>query len=138
MNSTIDHVSPLAVAAATLAVATLGWVWFALLFERAYATVLGRADQPKTNMGALYIVGPTLCMLVTTVAIALLMAKLHIGSLGDAMGLGALVGVGLLSATAMNMAINPNVPRPVVYGFLSSFYFLASSILISVVLYLIT
>lgn len=138
MNSTVDHVSPLGVAAATLAVTTLGWVWFALLFERAYANVLGRADQPKTSMGALYIVGPSLCMLVTTVTIALLMAELHISSLSGAMGLGALVGAGLLSATAMNMAINPNVPRPIIYGLLSSSYFFVASILISTVLYLIS
>jgi hypothetical protein len=138
MNNTIDHVSLLAVIVASLAVMTLGWVWFAFLFERTYAVVLGRADQPKTNMGALYIVGPSLCMLVTTLAIALLMAAQRISSLAGAVGLGTIIGVGLLSATAMNMAINPNVPRPITYGLLSSAYFFVASILISVVLYVIT
>lgn len=138
MSNTIDHISLLAVAIASLAVMTLGWVWFAVLFERTYAVVLGRADQPKTTMGALYIVGPSLCMLVTTLAIAALMAAQRISSLGGALGLGAIIGVGLLSATAMNMAINPNVPRPIIYGLLSSAYFFVASILISVVLYVIT
>lgn len=138
MNNIIDHVSLLAVIVASLAVMTLGWVWFAFLFERTYASVLGRAEQPKTNMGALSIVGPSLCMLVTTVAIAVLMAAQRISSLGGAVGLGAIIGVGLLSATAMNMAINPNVPRPITYGLLSSAYFFVASILISVVLYVIT
>jgi hypothetical protein len=41
------------------------------------------------------------------------------------------------SATAMNMAINPNIPRPILYGLLSSGYFLVSSILISVIIYLV-
>jgi hypothetical protein len=48
-----------------------------------------------------------------------------------------IVGVGYLSATAMNMAINPNIPRPILYGLLSSAYFLVSSILISVIIYVI-
>ena len=138
MNNTIDHISLLAVAVASLAVMTLGWVWFAFVFERIYAVVLGRTDQPKTNMGALYIVGPSLCMLVTTLAIATLMAAQRVSSLGGAVSLGSIIGAGLLSATAMNMAINPNVPKPIIYGLLSSGYFFLASILISVVLYVIT
>lgn len=138
MNTTIDHVSVFAVIIASLAGMTLGWIWFALFFERTYASVLGRSDQPKTKMGALYIVGPSLCMLVTTVAIAMLMAAQRISSLGSAVGLGTIIGVGLLSATAMNMAINPNVPRPIIYGLLSSAYFLVASNLISIVLYVLT
>lgn len=62
----------------------------------------------------------------------------QISSLGGAVGLGTLIGAGLLSATAMNMAINPNVPRPIIYGLLSSGYFFVASILISIVLYVIT
>jgi hypothetical protein len=138
MNNTIDHISLLAVAVAALAVMILGWVWFAFIFERAYAVVLGRVDQPKTKMGALYIVGPSLCMLVTTLATAMLMAAQRVSSLGGAVGLGSIIGAGLLSATAMNMAINPNVPKPIIYGLLSSAYFFVASILISVVLYVIT
>lgn len=137
MNNTTDHISFLAVSVASLAVMTLGWVWFAFLFERTYAVVLGRAEQPKTNMGALYIIGPSLCMLVTTLAIAMLMAAQHISSLVDALGLGSIIGAGLLSATAMNMAINPNIPKPIIYGLLSSAYFFVASILISVILYVI-
>jgi len=38
----------------------------------------------------------------------------------------------------MNMAINPNVPRSIIYGLLSSAYFIVASILISVLLYVIT
>jgi hypothetical protein len=138
MNNTIDHISLLAVAVASLAVMILGWVWFAVIFERAYAVVLGRVDQPKTKMGALYIVGPSLCMLVTTLGTAMLMAAQRVSSLGGAVGLGSIIGAGLLSATAMNMAINPNVPNPITYGLLSSAYFFVASILISVVLYVIT
>jgi Protein of unknown function (DUF1761) len=137
MHTTLDHVSILAIVAATIAVMALGALWFTLVFERPYAVVLGRGSQPKAKMAPLYFVGPSLCVLVTTVASAILMSAQRIGSIGEAIGFGTIVGVGYLSATAMNMAINPNIPRPILYGLLSSAYFLVSSILISVIIYVI-
>ena len=44
------------------------------------------------------------------------MSAERIGSIGEAVGFGTIVGVGYLSATAMNMAINPNISRPILYG----------------------
>lgn len=99
--------------------------------------VLGREYPPAQKPGALYIVGPSLCMLATTIAIALLMGALAIPTLGAAIGLGMLVGVGFLGATAVNMGINPNIPRPLAYGFLSASYYVISSVVISAVLFLL-
>lgn len=101
---------------ASISVMILGGVWFALLFERTYATFLGRAAQPKSKMAPLYFIGHSLCMLVTTITIPILMKGQDIESLSDAVRLGALVGFGLLAATANNMGINPNIPRPIAYG----------------------
>jgi Protein of unknown function (DUF1761) len=137
MHTTLDHISVLPIVAATIAVMALGAVWFTLLFERPYAVVLGRERQPKAKMAPLYFVGPSLCVLVTTIASAILMSAERISSIGEAVGFGTIVGVGYLSATAMNMAINPNIPRPILYGLLSSGYFLVSSILISVIIYVV-
>lgn len=137
MHTTLDHVSILAIVASTIAVMALGALWFTLLFERPYAVVLGRESQPNAKMAPLYFVGPSLCILVTTIASAILMNAQRIGSIGEAVGFGTIVGVGYLSATAMNMAINPNIPRPILYGLLSSGYFLVSSILISVIIYVV-
>lgn len=126
----------LGILVAALAVMMLGWIWFDLLFGRAYAVVLGREYPPAQKPRALYIAGPSLCMLVTTIAIAILMSALAVPTLSRAIGLGLLIGVGLLGTTAVNMGINPNIPRPLAYGFLSASYFVVSSVVISIVLFL--
>lgn len=125
----------LGILAAGFSVMMLGWLWFDLLFGRTYAVVLGRDQLPPSKPAPLYFVGPSICMLVTTMALAVLMRWLAVPTLPQAAGLGVLVGVGLLGSTAVNMGINPNIPRPLSYGFLSASYFLASSILICVLLF---
>lgn len=137
MNNVLDHVSIVAVLISALAVMALGFVWFAVVFKRQYAVVLGRVGQPDA-MGPLFIVGPSICVLVTAFTIAYLMSAQRVASLSEALSFGAIVGVGFLSATAMNMAINPNIPRPITYGLLSSTYFFVSSVLISAIVYLIS
>jgi hypothetical protein len=138
MNTAMHQISIPAILAASVAVMLLGGVWFAWLFARQYAIVLGRADEPKSAMAPLYFVGPSLCMLVTTVGSAILMAEQGVSSLPDAVRFGATVGVCFLATTAMNMAINPNIPRPIVYGLLSAGYFLVSSLVISITLFLLS
>lgn len=134
----MHQISIPAILAASVAVMLLGGVWFAGLFARQYAVVLGRADQPKTAMAPLYFIGPSLCMLVTTIGSAILMAAQGVSSLQGAVRFGATVGVCFLATTAMNMAINPNIPRPIVYGVLSAGYFLVSSLIISITLFLLS
>lgn len=134
----MHQVSIIAILAAAVAVMLLGGIWFAWLFARQYAAVLGRTDEPSTAMSPLYFVGPSLCMLVTTVGSAVLMAAQGVSSLAEAARFGAIVGVCFLGTTAMNMAINPNIPRPIVYGVLSAGYFLVSSLMISITLFLLS
>jgi uncharacterized membrane protein len=137
VNNVLNHVSILAVLVSAIAVMVLGFVWFAVIFKKQYAVVLGRVGQPDA-MGPLFIVGPSICVLVTALTMAYLMSNLEIASLNQALGFGAVVGIGLIGATAMNMAINPNIPRPITYGLLSSAYFFVSSVLISALVYLIS
>lgn len=125
----------LGILAAGFSVMMLGWLWFDLLFGRTYAVVLGRERILPSKPAPLYFVGPSICMLVTTVALDVLMRWLAVPTLLQATGLGVLVGIGLLGSTAVNMGINPNIPRPLPYGFLSASYFLASSVLICVILF---
>ncbi|MEA3536998.1 DUF1761 domain-containing protein [Rhizobium sp. CC-YZS058] len=137
MNTVLDHVSIPAVFVAAVAVMVLGFLWFAVAFKRRYAVVLGRVGQPDA-MGPLFIVGPSICVFVTAFTIAYLMSAQRVASLREALGFGAVVGLGFLAATSMNMAINPNIPRPIAYGLLSSAYFFVSSVLISAVVYLVS
>ncbi len=137
MFATTQPVSWIGILAAAFAVMMLGWVWFAVLFARTYAGVLNRPYEPGAKMPPLFIAGPSLCMLVTTITSAWLMPAVGVATLAGAIGFGAVVGVGYLGSTAVNMAINPLVPRPLAYGFLSASYFLVASIVISVVLFLV-
>ncbi|CAN5480524.1 hypothetical protein BH10PSE17_BH10PSE17_03130 [soil metagenome] len=77
-------------------------------------------------------------MLVTTIASAMLMNALRVDTIGEAVKFGATVGVGLLASTAVNMGLNPNIPRPIAYGLLSAGYFVTSSVVISVILFLLS
>jgi hypothetical protein len=61
-------------------------------------------------------VGPLVCGTVSTIATAILLRSLKIESLGDGLAFGTLVGFGYLAATTVNTGINPNIPRPLLYG----------------------
>lgn len=134
MNLNLPHINWLAVLVASLASFILGGVWFAALFAKPYAAALGRQGGPKTKPGPLYMVGPLLCGIVTTVTSAFLLHALKVDSMIGALAFGAVVGVGYLSATTVNTAINPNIPRPLLYGVVSGSYFLIASLVTSVIL----
>jgi hypothetical protein len=123
----------IAVVLATLALAMLGGVWFTVLFGKAYALALGKEGTPKEKPAPIFIIGPFVCGLVTTVSIAILVYALGIESIVDAMIFGGVVGIGLLASTTVNTAINPNIPRPLLYGLISGSYFLLSGLIVSVI-----
>ena len=45
-----------------------------------------------------------------------------------------MVGMGYLVANTVNIAINPNIPRPLLYGVISGGYFLAGITIVSIIL----
>lgn len=122
---------------AAFAVMMLGWVWFGVLFARLYAGLLGRDFVAGEKMPPLFIAGPSICMLMTTITSAFLMPALGVSTLPGAITFGLIIGIGYLGATAVNMGINPNIPRPLAYGFLSASYFLIASVLICIVLHVV-
>ena len=74
------------------------------------------------------------CGIVTTITSASLIQSLSITTYGSALTFGAIVGVGYLVSTTVNVAINPNIQRLLVYGVVSGSYFLVSSLVVSVIL----
>ncbi|HWS36993.1 MAG TPA: DUF1761 domain-containing protein [Actinoplanes sp.] len=113
-----------------LAFVVLGGVWFAVLFPRACNRSLGRAADAKPLGTLLFYAGPPLTALVVTVTSAILMAALHIDTYGDALLFGLIVGLGYLTANT----INPNFPRPILYGVISGGYNLLGSLIVSTLL----
>jgi hypothetical protein len=134
MFDAMTRINWLAVLAATFTTTVVGGLWFTFLFGKAYATVLGRAYDPKAKPAPIFIVGPMVCSLITTITSATLMKALNVTSVGDGISFGTVVGLGYLVATMANTAINPNMPRPLMYSLVSGPFFLLTSIVTSLIL----
>jgi hypothetical protein len=126
--------SPLAIGAAAVVSFVLGGLWFAVVVPRPYNVALGRAPDERRGMPPLFLVGPFLCGLASAITSAILLRQLGVQSLGDAALFGGLIGLGYGVATSVNTAINPNMPRPLLYGLVCAPYFLVNSIATAVIL----
>lgn len=129
----IGSVNWLAVLLAALAYTVLGGLWFTLLFGRQYAAALGRAPSAQSP-GALFIAGPAVCTLVVTLTTALLLAALSVDTVDGSVVVALVVGVGYLVANTVNIAINPNMPRPLYYGAITGSYHLVGIVVAGLVL----
>ena len=134
MLSAISQVNWLGVLAASVAHFVLGGAWYMGAFGKQYAVSLGIADRPPAAPGALFIVGPFVCSAVTIATTAILLRALGVASVQDGLVLGALVGVGYLTAMTVNIAINPLFPRPFHYALISAPFFLLGSLVASAIL----
>jgi hypothetical protein len=114
-----------------------GGVYFGALVPRYYAVALGRETMPAAKLGMLTILGTFVCNIVMIVTTAAIMRMIGVVSLADALSLGLVIGVGYLLAMCMTIAINPNFPRPFYYTMVNGPYFLVSSLVTSVVLFLL-
>jgi len=109
-----------------------GALWFTLFFSEAYKLSLGRENETLAN-GAIFIVGPAVCTLVVTLASALLFYALRISSYKEAFEFAFVIGIGFLVANTFNIAINPNIPRPILYGIISGSYHLVGILTVSMI-----
>ena len=112
----------------------LGALWFTLLFSRKYKISLGIENDPQQKPAPIFIIGPALCCLVITIASAILIYALKIDSYEDALIFAVIIGVGYLVANTVNIAINPNIPRPLLYGLISGAYHFVGILIVCIVL----
>ncbi|WP_436535309.1 DUF1761 domain-containing protein [Actinoplanes sp. HUAS TT8] len=134
MFDVLGDLNWIGIAAGFVAFTLLGGLWFAALFPKAYNRSLGRDPGAKPDPSPLFFAGPALTSLVITVTSAVLSAALKIDSLGEAVTFGLIVGVGYLAANTVNIAINPNFPRPLLYAAISGSYNLLGSVIVAVLL----
>lgn len=131
----ISNLNWLGIGLAFLAYFILGALWFTVLFGKQYQASLGRENQTSPAKPApIFIVGPAICSLVITIATAMLMAAFNIRSYGAAIQFGLIVGIGYLVANTVNIAINPNMPRPLFYGAISGAYHLTGILIVTSIL----
>ena len=112
----------------------LGALWFTVLFPTQYKLSLGRENDTQQNLAPIFIIGPALCCLVITMASAILLHTLKIDSYENALLFAVLIGFGYLFANTVNIAINPNIPRPILYGLISGSYHFVGMLMVSMIL----
>ncbi|WP_182524957.1 DUF1761 domain-containing protein [Nocardioides dongkuii] len=134
MFNVLGDINWLAYVLAAVASVLLAGVWFAVVITKPYAVALGREGAPPPATTPVSAAGPVVCQLVTLLTTAVLVEALDLTSLGDAVALGLMVGVGYLSAMAFQIAINPNVPRPLLYGAVNAPFFVVTSVLSAAIL----
>ncbi len=112
----------------------LAVLWFTVLFKKQYTISLGRENDPQQSLAPIFVIGPALCTLIVTITSAILMNALNIESYEDALMFAVIVGLGYLVANTVDIAINPNIPRPLLYGAISGFYHLVGILIVSIIL----
>lgn len=111
----------------------VGTLWFTLFFTKPYKVSLGKENETLPNK-PIFIIGPTICSLVITITSALLIYALNIQSYSGAVEFSLLIGIGFLVANTTNIAINPNIPRPILYSIISGTYHLVCILIVSMVI----
>ncbi len=130
----LTNLNWVSVLAAFAAYFVLGALWFTLFFVKQYKISLGKVYETLNNKAPIFILGPALCSLVITVANAILFNALNISTFREAMEFSFIVGFGFLVANTLNIAINPNIPRPIHYGIISGAYHLAGIFIVNTIL----
>jgi hypothetical protein len=134
MFNVLSDINWLSVLAAFVVYFMLGSLWYLLLFPKSYRVSLGRDVNEPRSPDPLFIVGPAVCALTVTVTSAVLFYSLNITSYSDALQFTLIVGVGYLFTNTVNIAINPNIPRPFLYGLITGSYHLVGMVLVNLIL----
>ncbi|MBF4515933.1 DUF1761 domain-containing protein [Flavobacterium sp. ANB] len=133
MINQLPNLNWISVLLAFVAYFLLGALWFTLFFSKSYKKSLGRENEILENK-LIFIVGPALCSLVITIASAVLVYALNISSLKDGFEFSAFIGIGFLVANTVNIAINPNIPKPIFYGIISGSYHLVGILIVNTII----
>lgn len=131
--SQLANLNWMGVLTAFIAYFLLGALWFTLIFNKQYKISLGRDNETLPNK-PIFIIGPALCTLFVTITTALLIHALNIRSFTEVFKFSLLIGIGYLCANTLNIAINPNMPRPIHYAIISGSYHLLGITLVCFIL----
>ncbi|SOE22491.1 Protein of unknown function [Spirosomataceae bacterium TFI 002] len=135
MTTLLTSINWLGVIAAFVPYFLLGALWFTLLFPKQYSVSLGKENSMPSKPAPIFIIGPAVCSLIITITTAILIYDLQIDNYGSAIEFGLIVGLGFLVANTMNIAINPNIPRPILYGIISGAYHLVGIVMVCTIIF---
>ena len=136
MFDVLGDLNWLAVLVAGLVYYVLGGFWFSgIAFQKVWDKAIG-FDRPKEwKPMSLYYVGPLVGCLASSVAVAILAQILHLSSLGDALILGLIVGIGFAAAVTYTNSITPKTPNPLLFGTLVGVYHVLGIVVVAAIVY---
>jgi hypothetical protein len=134
MLTALAEINWLAVVAATVLFAVLGGVYFSVVVAKPYRVALGNENRELPKPGPLTYVGPLIASLVVVITSAVLLRALAIADVGAGIIFGVVISIGYLVAQTLNIAINPNFPRPLLYTLINAPYFIVCTVAASVIL----
>lgn len=134
MFNVLGDINWLGVLVAFVAFAALGFVYFTFVVPKYYVIALGRENAPAPEQTLIAGLGPVVCIALTTVTSAVMLRALDVTRMSDALVFGLIVGIGYLGTTMLNIAINPNFPRPLYYAALNAPFFVGGSVITSLIL----
>ena len=134
MISLFSTVNWIGILLAFVAYCILGGLWFTVLFKKPYATSLGKNSDELHNTSPVFIAGPAICSLVITLTTAILLRALGIDTYGKGIEFALVTGIGYLVANTVNIAINPNMPRPFLYSAISGAFHLTGLLIATTIL----
>jgi hypothetical protein len=114
----------------------LGGLWFApFAFQKPWDKGIGFKRPKGWKAGPKYYIVPLIGCFIISLATALLLHATNAQSLGGALTLGLIVGVGYAAATTGVLAISPTTPRPGVYGLVVGSYHVIGILIVSAILF---
>lgn len=134
MLSVVSDINWLAVIASTVVFAVLGGAYFTTVAARPYAVALGNEARELPKPGTIFIVGPLVSSLVVVITCAALLRNLGYDTVGEAIAFGLVISIGFLVAQTLNIAINPNFPKPLLYTLVNAPYFIVCTLIASTIL----
>jgi hypothetical protein len=134
MFNVLSEINWFAVIVSTLVFAVLGGLYFSAIVAKPYAVALGNETRELPKPGPVFIVGPLVSSLVVVITTAILLRALSVDELGDGIVFGLIVSIGYLVAQTMNIAINPNFPRPFLYTLINAPYFIVCTVVAAIIL----
>ncbi|MCR1027057.1 DUF1761 domain-containing protein [Cellulophaga baltica] len=135
MTELLTSINWLGVLSAFIPYFMLGALWFTLFFKKQYAISLGKENSMPEKPAPIFIIGPAICSLIITITTAILIYALNINSYQSAIEFAFVIGLGYLVANTMNIAINPNIPKPIMYGIISGLYHLVGIIIVCIIIF---
>jgi hypothetical protein len=134
MSTVIAEINWLAVIVSTLVFAVLGGLYFTAVVARPYRVALGNEGRELPKPGPIFIIGPLVSSLLVVITTAILLRASDVTSVGDAIVFGLIVSIGYLVAQTLNIAINPNFPRPILYTLINAPYFIVCTVGAAIIL----